>query len=271
MLVFPNAKINLGLNIIEKRPDGFHSVESIMYPIGLKDVLEFIPAGKVEENSIFSTGLDTGASVEANLIMRAYQILKSNFDLPLLNIHLHKVIPIGAGLGGGSSNASFMLKALNEGFRLGLSHDELEGFAARIGSDCPFFIRNQSAFSSGRGEQLSSIRVNLKGYYLVLVHPGVHVGTKWAYSKIKPKRPVKHPQDVIRQDIISWKEFLVNDFEHVVFAEFPIIEQIKNDMYKHGAVYASMSGSGSAVYGLFESKPELGDVFSGNFVWEERL
>lgn len=271
MLVFPNAKINLGLNVIEKRPDGFHSIESIIYPIGLKDVLEFVPAGKETESSFSNTGIDTGPNADDNLVLKAYRLLKSHYDLPPLHIHLHKLVPMGAGLGGGSADASFMLKALNEEFRLGLSHDELEGFATRIGSDCPFFIRNQSSLATGRGEQLAPAPVNLKGYYLALVHPGVHVDTKWAYSKIQPKIPVFHPQDVIGKDIKSWKENLMNDFEEVVFNEFPIVGQMKINMYKLGAVYASMSGSGSAVYGIFESKPEIKDVFSGNFVWEERL
>lgn len=271
MLKFPNAKINLGLNVIEKRPDGFHSIESIMCPIGLKDALEFVASTKATEGSFNNTGLDMGASISDNLIVKAYKLLKLHFDLPPLKVHLHKVIPIGAGLGGGSSDASFMLKALNEEFKLGLSNDELERFAKQLGSDCAFFIRNLPSLSTGRGEQLSPVQLKLEGYYLVLVNDGVPVGTKWAYSKIQPKVPVTLPRNAVQQEISTWKETLVNDFEEVVFAKFPIVGQIKSRMYELGAVYASMSGSGSAVYGIFENKPGLGKIFSKYFVWEEEL
>jgi len=268
MVLFPNAKINLGLNILRKRDDGYHELETVFYPIGLKDGLEFIE-NKQNKIDFSSSGIPLSIDIEENIIVKAYRLL--DYPLPGLDIHLHKMIPFGAGLGGGSSDAAFLLKGLNENFGLGLTADRLKGYAYKLGADCSFFIENKPAFASGIGEKLHAIDLSLNGYFLVLVKPPVGVGTKAAYAGIKPGASKCALSEAIQMPHEKWQEYLVNDFEASVFPLFPEIAEIKSKLPSHGAVYAAMSGSGSSVFGLFkdEPKPELVDFPSDYFVWKE--
>ncbi|GAA5043589.1 4-diphosphocytidyl-2-C-methyl-D-erythritol kinase [Marivirga lumbricoides] len=250
MLVFPNAKINLGLNIVSKRTDGYHNISSCFYPIPVKDALEIIPANKA---SFESTGLAIPGDPEDNLIWKAYQMLNKDFKLPEMAIILHKAIPMGAGLGGGSANGAFMLKLLNEYFDLKLSDKTLEEYALKLGSDCPFFIQNQPQLVSGRGEIFEPVSLNLKGYFLGLVYPGIHIGTKEAYGGIAPKKPKTSVKEILlKKPIGEWENLLKNDFEESVFRLYPNLAILKNKLYDAGAIYASMTGSGSTLYGLFK-------------------
>lgn len=271
MLCFPNAKINIGLNIVEKRGDGFHNIESIFFPVKLCDVLEAV----IDENSeagkasFTSSGIEIPGNADDNLCVKAYHLISKDYPMPGIRIHLHKIIPIGAGLGGGSADAAFFINLLNELFELNLAWGEKHHYARQLGSDCPFFIANKPAFAFERGDKLDFLEVNLNGYHLVLVHPGIHVSTPLAYSLVKPEKPQTSLKELIQLPVEQWKGKIVNDFEKPVMEKFPEIESIKNELYKAGAVYASMSGSGSAVFGIFKSKPLL-TVFSPNyFVWQE--
>lgn len=254
MINFPNAKINLGLHITAKRNDGFHELETCMIPIPLFDALEMIPSKKM----IFdTTGLPIPGDSKDNLITKAYQLLKKDFnDIPPLHIHLHKNIPMGAGLGGGSADAAFALTLMNNLFDLYLDNWMLEEYAAKLGSDCALFIENMPKIATGRGEILAPTDVNLKGDFLVLVKPPIHIGTKEAYAGVKPQTPAVILQEVLK-DKSTWKEQLVNDFEKSIFPNHPSLPQIKTQLYEMGAYYAAMSGSGSTVFGLFSEKPEL--------------
>ena len=255
MVVFPNAKINLGLNIIEKRTDGYHNIESCFYPIPLTDALEVIESDKL---SFTSSGIPIPGDPESNLCLKAYHLLKKHYDLPLVEIHLHKNIPIGAGLGGGSSDGAFMLKLLNEKFELGIDNPALEKLAGELGSDCPFFIENKPVFVEGKGNVFSPVEVSLKGKYLVLVMPDVHVSTAQAYAGITPQQPEAGLKEILEQKPMKrWQDLVKNDFEESVFAKHPELERIKNQLIEEGAIYASMTGSGAAVFGVFEEKPIL--------------
>ena len=269
MIAFPNAKINIGLNITEKRPDGFHNIESIFYTINLTDILEINPS----ENLIYkNTGLIIeNGDLHLNLCFKAFQLLQKDFAIPPVQIHLHKIIPSGAGLGGGSSDASFMLKLLNQVFELKLNASQLENYAEQIGSDCPFFISNQPAYVTEKGNNIKPLSLNLRGYFIVLVHPGIHVNTGQAYSKIKPAKPENSLKELISQPVENWKNLIKNDFEPVIFKEFDEIRKIKEKLYDSGAIYASMSGSGSSVYGIFNKKTDLQKEFPDYFVWEDFL
>ncbi len=263
MLVFPNAKINLGLHIVEKRPsDGYHNLETIFYPIPLTDALEITPLRHCDKKYVLhQSGAKVETEAENNLVVKAYKLLDEELGLPPVEIHLFKRIPSGAGLGGGSSDAAFMLKGLNDLFGLGLSTEMLESYAVRLGADCPFFIRNQATFAEGIGEIFSSIGLSLRGYQILLVKPDVFVSTKEAFSLVKPHKPEVSLQEVIQTPVESWRQCMTNDFEASVFAQFPAVSDIKSLLYKHGALYASMSGSGSAVFGLFAPEsviPEIG-------------
>lgn len=256
MIVFPNAKINLGLNVVEKRADGFHNIETLFYPIPLEDALEFIP-NEEKCNRFNSSGISIPSDGKNNLVERAHLLLQQDFSIPFVDIHLHKNIPIGAGLGGGSADAAFALKGLNQLFELGLSEQKLENYAAQLGSDCPFFIKNKAVFATGKGHDFTPVEFSLKGKYLALIYPNVHVSTAIAYSLVKAKHPDLSILEVIKLPLNQWKNNLLNDFELSVFNQFPAIEGIKNGLYQQGAIYACMSGSGSSVFGLFEAKPEL--------------
>lgn len=266
MLSYPNAKINIGLDIIEKRPDGYHNIETVFYPIGLCDVLNIEPSETCSDYSFSSSGIVVDSEPENNLIVKAYRKLQNYYALPPIDISFQKNIPFGAGLGGGSADAAFTLKALNEMFELNISTTELEAFASEIGADCAFFINNEAVFASGIGNEFESIDLSLDGYFLVLIKPDIHIPTPLAYSKVVPAKPAISLAESIKKPIAEWKNCIKNDFEVSVFAEFPEIEDIKNQLYEAGALYASMSGSGSSVYGIFEKMPELPEAFEKYFV-----
>jgi 4-diphosphocytidyl-2-C-methyl-D-erythritol kinase len=253
MICFPNAKINLGLYITSKRNDGFHNIETCMVPIPINDALEMIFSKK----PVFETsGLDIPGEEKDNLILKAVKLLRKDFnDLPVLHIHLHKNIPMGAGLGGGSADGAFALTLMNTLFELHLEDWILEDYAAQLGSDCPFFIQNTPKIATGRGEILEPLDVDLQGDFIVLVKPPIHVGTKEAYAGVKPQAP-KYPLKQVLKDKSSWKEMLFNDFEASIFPQYPELADIKAKLYEMGAYYAAMSGSGSTVFGLFTAKPE---------------
>lgn len=265
MVSFPHAKINLGLNIIRKRADGYHDLETCFYPVGWTDILEIIPSPAFHFSS---SGLPVDGNPGDNLCVRAYQALKKDFNLPPVHIHLHKIVPMGAGLGGGSSDAAFTLRQLNETFGLGLSTLSLEEYAARLGSDCAFFISDSPRFGSGKGEVLSPVSISLKGKYIVLVKPDVHVSTAEAYAGVSPSARGLAIESILEHKPIGeWKSVLKNDFEDSVFKKYPEIAQVKHALYVHGATYASMSGSGSCVFGIFEKEIELAHHFKGLTYW----
>lgn len=251
MISFPNAKINLGLHITSKRKDGYHNIETCMYPIPLFDALEMILSKKQEWNS---SGLEIPGNPEDNLILKAYRLMKRDFpNLPDLSFHLHKNIPMGAGLGGGSADGAFALTMMNKLFDLHLDDFFLEEYTAQLGSDCTFFIENTVKLASGRGEVLEPITIDLSGVYLVLINPGIHIGTKEAYAGVTPAPPKAKLAEVLA-DKSRWKDELVNDFEASIFPNHPEIADIKNKLYEAGAFYAAMSGSGSSVFGLFNKE-----------------
>ncbi len=253
MVVFPNCKINLGLNILRKRGDGFHDLETIFYPIPITDALEILPSNHSTEQIEFTiSGFQVDANKEDNLCIKAYWLLKKDFDaLPPIKMHLHKSIPMGAGLGGGSADAAFTLRLLNDKFNLGISTNQLLDYAVILGSDCPFFILNTACTATGRGEILNPININLKGYQLILINPGIHIGTKAAFAHLKPGIPNKSTNDIIQQPINTWASELKNDFESSIFINYPEIAWIKSYLYQQGAIFASMTGSGSSVFGFF--------------------
>lgn len=263
MIRFPNCKINLGLHVTSKREDGYHNIETIFYPINLRDALEIIPATEMQFEC---TGLKVDGSTENNLCLKAYHLLKKDFpEITPLKIHLHKAIPMGAGLGGGSSNGAFMLKMLNDKFNLQLTDDALIKYALQLGSDCPFFIINKPCFASGRGENLQPLNVDLSMYKMVLVNPCIHVSTAEAFSTLAPKEPAQSLQHVIQQPISTWRQALTNHFEEPIFKVHPAIKEIKEELYSKGAIYASMSGSGSTVYGLFIEDVEVNFSFPSHY------
>ena len=258
MVVFPNCKINLGLHVLRKRTDGYHDIETVMYPVGLNDALEFIPS---EKDSLTVTGITfEQKNMADNLVYKALAIVRKYKEIPPLNSHLHKAIPSGAGLGGGSSNASFMLTALNKEFNLGFSTEDLKKFALEIGSDCPFFISNIPSLSQGRGEILTALDVDISNYYIMIVSPQIHISAAEAYSLIKPNDSRDLLSQIIEKPITEWSKLLVNDFEEPIFKKHPILKDIKSQLYEKGALYSSMSGSGSAIYGIFETKPNISDL-----------
>ena len=270
MITFPNAKINIGLNITKKRTDGFHNIETVFYPIGLSDILEINESN--DELKFSNTGLIIeNGNLESNLCYKAYEILRKDFSIPEINIHLHKIIPFGSGLGGGSSNASFTLKSINSIFKLNLTEDVLLKYAEQIGSDCPIFIHNKPAYAVEKGNTLTPITLNFNGYYLILVHPGIHINTGIAYSKSNPHKPEENLLDLIKLPIEDWKGKIKNDFEDVIFKSHPEIKEIKEKLYDSGAIYASMSGSGSSVYGIFKSDIKIENLFGNYFIWKEKL
>lgn len=257
MIVFPNCKINLGLHITQKRPDGFHDLETIFYPLPVCDALEGITHATLQFES---SGIDIPGDMSDNLCLKAFQLVRQDFpQVQPLHIHLHKNIPIGAGLGGGSADAAFMLRLINQKFQLGLSTEALVAYAAQLGSDCPFFILNQPCFATGRGEIMTPVNLDLSGYSLLLVHPGIHVNTGWAFKQLTPKPAAWSLPEVIQLPVTEWKDKMTNDFEGPVFAAHPALEKIKAQLYEAGALYATMSGSGSALLGIFP-KNKIADI-----------
>ncbi len=273
MITFPNAKINLGLNVVEKGPDGYHNLETVFYPVRLEDALEVgVGDGAPGECCLHQSGISIEGSVENNLVVKAYRLLEKTYQLPAMDVYLHKHIPSGAGLGGGSSDAAYMLKAINELVGLNIAPEQLEVYAAMLGADCAFFVRNTPVFAEGIGNIFSSIDFSLHGWYIVLVKPDIFVSTREAFSLIRPQKPEISIKEIITKPVSEWKGLLVNDFEKSVFAVHPEIEQIRNRLYEQGAVYASMSGSGSSVFGLFTQPcPHCREWFPTDFVWTGAL
>lgn len=270
MIVFPNAKINIGLFVTEKRPDGFHNLETVFYPIGLSDILEVVPMeGRSGEYRFSNTGIDVVCDAANNLVVKAYTLLAGKYDIPAVWIHLHKLIPFGAGLGGGSSDAAFMLTLLNELFELRLNEEEMVYLASQLGSDCAFFVQNRPAFAFGKGELLESIGVTLKDYRLVLVKPDFGVSTPEAYRGILPRPAAYNLRHLGEWPIEEWQKKAVNDFEITVFQRYPLLKQIKQRLYASGAVFASMTGSGSALYGIFRREQQDIPDFPGCWMWKE--
>jgi 4-diphosphocytidyl-2-C-methyl-D-erythritol kinase len=253
MIAFPNSKINLGLSITAKRADGYHELETVFYPVGLQDMLEIVHSNDSTKPIQFShTGLAIPGDETQNLCVKAYLLLKKDFpSIPSVKMHLHKHIPMGAGLGGGSSDGTAVLKLLNQLFNLGLNTNQLVNYAAQLGSDCPFFVHDTACHATGRGEILQPYPCDLANYKIALIHPGIHVSTAWAFGELQPHVKEKSIYDIVAQPIESWKATLVNDFEAPIFAAHPILQNIKNELYDQGAIYASMSGSGSSIFGIF--------------------
>ncbi|SMO84863.1 4-diphosphocytidyl-2-C-methyl-D-erythritol kinase [Saccharicrinis carchari] len=270
MIYFPNAKINIGLYVTEKRPDGYHNIETLFYPTRLCDALEILENTESEAPLQWSSsGIALDGKAADNLCVKALNLLKQDYAIPPVKMHLHKVIPFGAGLGGGSADAAFTLKGLNDMFKLGIATDKLMAYAASLGADCAFFIHNIPQMATGIGDILSPCNINLKGYYLLLVKPDIHVSTPEAYKGIRPK-PLAVPFTAqLNLPPDQWKGVIKNDFEESVFPNHPGIKAIKDKMYATGALYASMTGSGAAVFGLFKNKPEKD--YPGCFVWYEEI
>ena len=265
MITFPIAKVNLGLNVVERRPDGYHNLQTIFYPVGIKDALEVFPMAddfpSVADCDIKVTNIAIEGDEQRNLVVRAYQLLKKDFPaLPRLHAHLYKGIPTQAGMGGGSSDASAMLLLLNKEFHLGLSDEQLIQYAAQLGADCAIFILNRPAYAEGIGEQLTPICLDLSGWYMGVVRPDIPVPTKEAFAHITPHIPAKCCRDIVMQPVETWKGELINDFEESVFVVHPELATIKEQLYRLGAVYAAMSGSGSALFGLFRQPIDLSTI-----------
>ncbi|WP_132054379.1 4-(cytidine 5'-diphospho)-2-C-methyl-D-erythritol kinase [Pseudocnuella soli] len=251
MVLFPNCKINLGLHIVGKRPDGFHDLETIFYPLPLYDALELVHS-KDGATTLQVTGITIDAHAEDNICIKAYRLIQQTHQIPPVQIHLHKNIPSGAGLGGGSADGAFMLQLLNKKFALGLSNEQLMGLSLQLGSDCPFFIYNQPCFAQGRGERLQPVTLDLSAYAIVLVNPKIHINTGWAFAQLQPDRQHSNLLQVAQQPIGYWKTDMTNDFEPPVFAAYPEIAKIKETLYDAGAAYASLTGTGSTVFALFD-------------------
>lgn len=269
MIVFPNCKINLGLSVLHKRSDGYHDLETVFYPLPLTDALEIIEDRKSSKHSLHhftSSGLPVAGNPDSNLCVKAYRLLKKDFpDLPSLLIHLHKVIPSGAGLGGGSADAAYALQLINILGKLELTEKELMEYAGELGSDCPFFIINKPCFAKGRGEDLEEIELDLSGYRIVIVNPGIHIDTGRAFLDIRPSAKDKSIKAIINGPVDRWKDELCNDFEKIIFPQHRQIVDIKDQFYRKGALYASMSGSGSTVFGIFPKSKELKFDFPGDY------
>lgn len=264
MILFPNAKINIGLNITERRPDGYHNLETVFYPVKINDALEVITADKL---SFESSGLEIPGRMEDNLCVKGYYLLKKDHDLPPVKIHLHKNIPIGAGLGGGSADAAFFIKLMNTQFNLGLSVDEMQDHARTLGADCAFFIENKPVFAFEKGDEFEPIRLDLSNYSIVLVMPPVQVSTSEAYRGVRPAMVKDSLMELIQAPIAEWKKYIKNDFEETIFKNHAEIRGVKAALYQSGALYASMSGSGSSVFGIFEKTPDLSSLEQVNQVF----
>jgi 4-diphosphocytidyl-2-C-methyl-D-erythritol kinase len=275
MITYPNAKINIGLNITERRPDGYHNIESVFYPINLQDAVEIKTIEGEEPQGGYKlkvSGTILDGTPDDNLVVKAYQLLRKDFNFPAQKIHLYKHIPVGAGLGGGSSDAAAIIKMLNEKFALGLTSEQMQNYAVQIGADCPFFINNTPVFATGIGNIFTPIEFSLHGKTIILVKPDIFVSTRDAYALVKPSPAAIPLTEAIKQPISEWKQIITNDFEKSVFAKYPEIAAIKDKLYDMGALYASMSGSGSAVYGIFDSPIEYADeIFSGYFCRQREL
>ena len=268
MVTFPPCKINLGLHVINKRPDGFHNLETCFYPVPWTDVLEIIHS---KTFGFSSSGNAIPGAWEHNLCVKAHRLLADQFSLSPISIHLHKVIPMGAGLGGGSSDAAHVIRMLNGIFELNLSRDVMMKLAATIGSDTAFFIQDDPMLGKGRGDVLTDVTIDLAGKFLVLVHPDIHVSTADAYARVTPAEPAVPLGDILKRPVGEWKDSLNNDFEYSVFEKYPVIADLKDKLYSLGATYASMSGSGATVFGIFEKEFDAAIAFPGTTVWASKL
>jgi 4-diphosphocytidyl-2-C-methyl-D-erythritol kinase len=272
MIVFPNAKINIGLRITGKRPDGYHDIDSIFYPVRLCDALEFVISDQpIIKDILEVTGIDTGSEPDDNLVLKTLLKLRERFSVPFLKIHLHKVIPVGAGLGGGSSDAACMLKIINKHFELNIDNISLKSLALELGSDCPFFVDGVPLLASGRGEIFTPVKLMLSGYYLVILNPGVGINTAEAYKNCRPGIRSTSLLQLIEHPVTEWKEFIINDFEDFALRKHPVIGELKKELYKFSALFALMSGSGSSVYGIFSERPALPKELRNYVIWEGKL
>ncbi len=276
MITFPNAKINLGLDIVEKRPDGYHNLETVFYPIPLCDILEIttVTAPDVPDYTFRMYNAVFEGNDDDNLVIKAYKALAADHKLPKVDISLYKHIPTGAGLGGGSADAAFALKMLNDIAKLGLTAEQLRGYASCIGADCAFFIDNTPAYATGIGDILSPTPCSICGYHLVLVKPDIHVSTKDAYALVTPQKPQQPLTEIAQRPIQEWKGAMKNDFEKSIFTKHPAMEKVKEQLYAMGAVYASMSGSGSSFFGIFNEEQDIEkikEIFPGMFCWCKKM
>lgn len=273
MISFPIAKINLGLNVVEKRPDGYHNLQTVFYPVPIKDALEVQVMDEAFPSDydcdLKVTNITIEGDEQRNLVVRAYQVLKQDFPtLPRIHTHLWKGIPTQAGMGGGSSDCAYMMLLLNQQFQLGLTDEQLIEYAAKLGADCAFFILSRPCYAEGIGEKLQPIDLSLSGYYIAVVRPDIPVPTKEAFSRIRPHYPAQNCRKTVMQPIDTWRDTLINDFEESVFALHPEIGDIKQRLYDIGATYAAMSGSGSALFGLFKKQPDsLSQAFPNMFTF----
>ena len=273
MINFPIAKINLGLNVVEKRPDGYHNLQTVFYPVPIKDALEVHVTDEAFPSDydcdLKVTNITIEGDEQRNLVVRAYQLLKQDFPtLPRIHSHLWKGIPTQAGMGGGSSDCAYMMLLLNQQFRLGLTDEQLIEYAAKLGADCAFFILSRPCYAEGIGEKLQPIDLSLSGYYIAVVRPDIPVPTKEAFSRIRPHYPAQNCRETVMQPVETWRDTLINDFEESVFALHPEIGNIKQQLYDMGATYAAMSGSGSALFGLFKKQPDsLSQAFPNMFTF----
>ena len=264
MICFPNAKINIGLNILNRRDDGYHNLETILYSVKIHDALEIIEA---DELSIEFSGLEIPGSIEDNLCLKGYQLLKQDFNIPPVKIHLHKNIPIGAGLGGGSADAAFFIRLINQTFHLGMPDERMMNYARKLGTDCAFFIKNEPVLAFEKGDEFEPVKLDLSHYYIALAMPPVHVSTSEAYQGVKPTTIKQSLFELIQLPVEQWKDHIKNDFEQHIFENHPEIRAVKASLYQAGALYASMSGSGSSVFGIFNKKPDLSELEKTNKVF----
>jgi 4-diphosphocytidyl-2-C-methyl-D-erythritol kinase len=274
VLCFPNAKINIGLNITEKRKDGFHNLETIFYPVSICDALEFTNLSAPNPNKPYTfhnSGISVEVPDEENIVIKAYELIRKNYQLPALQIHLHKNIPFGAGLGGGSADAAFMITSLNEAYNLNIPVEKQEEYASKLGSDCSFFIRNQPTFAYGRGELFKPVTLDLNNYFILMIKPDIAVSTAEAYANIRPHQPEASLLDLIQLPIKEWEGKIINDFEESIFPKHPELKKIKEEIYASGALYAAMSGSGSTIYGIFDKEPEASPTLQKHFTWKGKL
>lgn len=264
MITFPSAKINIGLNITSRRPDGYHNLETVFYPTKIKDALEVIEGA---EMSFETSGIEIPGYANENLCLQAYDLLRKDFDLPNINIHLHKKIPIGAGLGGGSADAAFFIKLINEKFDLGLDTVLMQNYCKKLGADCAFFIENKPVFAFGKGDEFANIDLDLSTYHIALVMPPVHVSTGEAYRGVKPQQPNESLMQLIKLPVEEWQGKITNDFEHHILKNHPIIRGIKASLLEAGALFALMSGSGASVYGIFKQEVDLSGLEQENLIF----
>jgi len=262
MIVYPGCKVNLGLNITSKRPDGYHNIETVFYPVNWYDAIELIAGGSVPFD-LHVSGLKVEGNKEENIIYKAWNLIKETRTLPALKVYLHKTLPMGAGLGGGSSDAAAFLRLADQKLKLNFSKEELLGMAKKLGADCAFFIENRPVFAHGKGDEFEPVNADLSSYHILVVHPGVVSNTKEAYEGVTPSSPKKSVKEIINMPVETWKDNLVNDFENSIFKKYPAVEKLKQQLYDNGAIYASMSGSGSAVFGIFKGEPKI--VFPKNY------